>query len=548
MFVTVLVLLTCLCGTSRACDVSIPDRIVAEGAGFRADLVRNRSVWAGKGVAVSFVKVARGLEAVVSAPQVSLETVRLYWRTDFKANDRLLTDRDPGYWTNLVGQVQAPWFFLIDHGNRTEGWGVMTQPNAMVCWQVSPGCAEAVLDVRAGGRGVLLGARPLSAAVFVRSSGAEGMSAFETGRSFCRQMCPMPRLPAEPVYGYNDWYCAYGANTATNFLADAACVVEMSKGLKTRPFVVMDDGWQCVSPPVIMRQTGKDESGRGPWVQAGDAFGMEMREFSKRISALGAKPGLWYRALRAWDEAPAAWKRLDDGDYFDPTVPAVLQAIRSDVMRFRDWGFKMMKADYLSYDFGLDFPVFVKDYSRWASSRVRFRDESRTTAEVILSVYRTIREAAGDGMTLIGCNAVNHLAPGIFEIQRTGLDTSGTSWAKTVQCGVNAIGMRNIMNGTFYCADPDCIGLARADAIPWSSNRLWLDLIVRSGSPLFVSWHRSLMTPEVSRALSEAFAKVSRGVPPGEPLDWQVERVPRHWRFADGEVEYDWFGQTENRK
>lgn len=536
------VLMTVVCWSAQASDIPLPDRIFAEGPGPHVELVRHQSVWTGAGVTVSLVDVGKGTKVVVSAPKIALQTVRLFWKTDFKTGDRLLTDRDPGYWTNLTGRVQAPWFFLIDRGSRTEGWGVMTQPNALVCWQVSPGCAEAVLDVRAGGQGVRLGARALEAAVLVRHEGRVGQSAYETGRSFCRQMCPSPRLPSEPVYGYNDWYCAYGANTATNFLADAACIMEMAKGLKTRPFVVMDDGWQRISPPEIMRRTGKDESGRGPWDQSGAAFGMGMKEFAGKVSELGAKPGLWYRAMRAWDESPADWRRLDDRDYFDPTVPAVRQAISNDMARFRGWGFKLVKADYLSYDFGLDFPVFVKDFAHWTSSRVRFRDESHTTAEVILSVYRTIRAAAGDGMTLIGCNAVNHLAPGIFEIQRTGLDTSGTSWSKTVNCGVNAIGMRNIMNGTFYCADPDCIGLAKAGAIPWSSNRLWLDLIVRSGSPLFVSWHRSLMTPEISRAFARAFEKVSKGVPPGEPLDWQSERVPRRWRFADGLAQYDWLG------
>ena len=57
-------------------------------------------------------------------------------------------------------------------------------------------------------------------------------------------MCPSPRLAKAPVYGYNDWYCAYGKNTAANFLADAAFIVSLVKGEKVRPYVVVDDGWQ----------------------------------------------------------------------------------------------------------------------------------------------------------------------------------------------------------------------------------------------------------------------------------------------------------------
>ena len=91
----------------------------------------------------------------------------------------------------------------------------------------------------------------------------EGERPFAAGRAFCRAMCPAPRLPSAPVYGYNDWYCAYGKNTATNFLADAAYISECAKGLAVRPYVVMDDGWQKNSPPVVGESglMGTDPSG-----------------------------------------------------------------------------------------------------------------------------------------------------------------------------------------------------------------------------------------------------------------------------------------------
>ena len=95
-------------------------------------------------------------------------------------------------------------------------------------------------------------------------------------------MCPKPKLPKAPVYGYNDWYCAYGKNTATNFLADAEYIVSCAKGCANQPYVVMDDGWQKNSPPVV------GESGRGPWDAAGANFGMEMLKIAGRHPVDGA--------------------------------------------------------------------------------------------------------------------------------------------------------------------------------------------------------------------------------------------------------------------
>ena len=159
-------------------------------------------------------------------------------------------------------------------------------------------------------------------------------------------MCPSPRLPKGPVYGYNDWYCAYGENTATNFLADAAYVTAMAKGLKERPYVVMDDGWQHNSPPMIKKKRGCFDNGCGPWDRAGATFGMDMKTFAAKVTALGAKPGLWYRPMRAWEEAPDSLKLAGDKRYFDPTVPEVKKRISEEIRCFRDWGFKLVKADF----------------------------------------------------------------------------------------------------------------------------------------------------------------------------------------------------------
>lgn len=483
---------------------------------------------------------------------VPVSTVRIEWKKAWVAGTRFLNDA----WERSSGDIRwrpidqgkdaadkegiSPWYFLVTDGERTDGYGVMVQPNALVCWKVFPSGYALELDVTAGGRPVRLGGRTLEACKIVTRMGMDGESSFESGRAFCRMMCPTSRLAKTPVYGYNDWYCAYGKQTATNFLSDAAFVCALADGLSNRPYVVMDDGWQVNSPPAVKayNNNGAGSSGYGPWERSGAAFGMEMGEFAAKVKALGAKPGLWYRPYRAWPGAREELVARNGDRCYDPTLPEVKRMIFEDVSRFRRWGFDLVKIDYLTkdlcgmYGWSMGDRVFHTD-KKWA-------DDSRTTAEVLLDLHRTMRDAAGDDMVIIGCNALNHLVAGIFELQRTGGDTSGWKWAQTRQNGVNTLAMRAIQDRIFFAVDADCAGLARVGVVPWTKNRQWIDLLGRSGTPFFISWKRELATPEVEVALKRAFAAASAERRVAEPLDWMANAFPCVWRFADGQAVYDW--------
>lgn len=518
-----------------------PFEVEAKGRGFCEKLVQTGSKWIGANAMVELVPSQEGAKVCVSAPNAQLEEIRIRWRDSIGEGDKVFLDTFSGSWRSLGKGGESMWYFLHDNGVRTDGWGVKTRPAAFVCWKVRKDVVEGVFDMRAGGRPLRLGSRVLEAATVIRREGLPGETAFTAGRAFARLMCPSPRLVREPVYGYNDWYCAYGANTATNFLADAKYVSSLAKGLRARPYAVIDDGWQENSPPEIKRKTGVFDSGCGPWEKEGDKFGMDMKTFAGKISALGAKPGLWYRPLRAWEGSADGMRCSSDRRFFDPTDPEVIKRIEGDIARFRDWGFKLVKVDYLTYDLIRDYMHNIADFTRIADESVQWRDDARTTAEVIGDLYAAIRKAAGDGVVIIGCNAIGHLAAGVFEIQRTGRDTSGWSWDKTAECGVNAIGRRGFLDRIFYAADPDCVGLAEAGAIPWERNSDWLELISRAKAPLFISWKRSLATDVVRAAFRRAFERVTSPGAVGEPLDWQSEALPRRWKFADGEREFDWY-------
>lgn len=478
-------------------DWGRPDDVMTEGA---------------PSAQVAFVPGDGGLRVRISSAE-PLTFVRLVWRRTFASDARFFG----GDWERTYGATgwmgredlrPMPWYFLVEEGGVTSGCGVKVQPGAFAAWVVSSGRVELVLDCRAGSDPVTLGARTLEACTLVTRRGRRGETPFRAAQAFCRVMCERPRLPKAPVYGYNDWYCAYGQNTATNFLADATAVLSLAKGLENRPFAVCDDGWQDADD----------------WRGVNARWGLDMDRVAARLKAADIRPGLWYRPLKHFAD--------------DPTRPAVVETVRGDIAAFRRWGYELLKIDFITYDWNRTWnPQGVSPVTR---DDIHWQDCTRTTAETVRGLYRAFREAAGDDVVIIGCNALDHLAAGLFEIQRTGDDTSGCDWSLTARCGPNALGMRAHHHGTFYAQDGDCVGLSFAGAIGWEQNRQWIDLLARSGGAFFVSWERALLDAPVRGALAAAFARASRPQPAAEACDWQERTAPVRWN-CDGETNaYNW--------
>lgn len=521
-----------------------PTNVVVVSGCERIVLARSGQKWSAAGVEVEF---AADGGILVRAPGRAVSTVDVMFDLSFPddAGVRVYRDAwertygDSGWYAVKKWNKDHPWYMLVKHDGVTDGIGIAVQPAVFASWLPRPHGTRLHLDLRAGADGVELGGRTLEACRVVTRKGRKDENSFAAGRAFAKLMCPHPRLPQEPVYGYNDWYCAYGENTATNFLADAAFIAECAKNLGARPYVVMDDGWQQMSPPEIQRRTGKRESGRGPWSESAVQFGMPMKEFTAAVAALGAKPGLWYRPFRAWDGTPDSELVENDRRFFDPTLPSMEARIREDIGRFRSWGMKLVKIDYIAFDLVLAWGRSMTDTPFVTPPKWRHHD--RTGAEVVRDLYRSMREAAGDDMVIIGCNAFNHFAAGLFEVQRTGDDTSGREWARTERMGVNTLAMRAHQDGAFFSVDADCAGLVSRGAVPWAKNRQWIDLLGRSGTAVFVSWFRDLADDEVRRTIGCAYACAAARTGVGEPLDWQETLTPCRWRFADGtEKTYDW--------
>lgn len=102
------------------------------------------------------------------------------------------------------------------------------------------------------------------------------------------------------------------------------------------------------------------------------------------------------------------------------------------------------------------------------------------------------------------------------------------------------LAFRAPQHDTFFAVDADCAGLTAAEQIPWKYNGQWLDLLARSGTPLFVSYKLGALTPEQEQEVAGALARAAKVQPVAEPQDWMETELPKTWKFSDGTKSYDW--------
>lgn len=514
--------------------VRVPDLVTVDTASGMQRLTSGAAGnWQGTtGLSVVTREMPGALRIELTSPGVGVRRLHLRWRGRMDTTRLVLGDAwERGYgdleWRGLAPDRAMPWYVATWDGAITHAYGVRTGAKAMCFWQVDAGGISLFADVRAGAQPLMLGDRTLSVCDVVSRAGRARESAFAALHAFCRQMCAKPRLPAQPVYGSNDWYYAYGRNSAATFYRDAERIVELSPTSNNRPFAVLDDGWQP--------GRGSDKAGAGTWDHANEKF-PDLPGLIAQVKRVGARPGAWYRPLEAPASAPATWRLARDAKALDPTVPEVREKISADISRMREWGFDLIKHDYSTFDlfgrWGFEMGTsLTKNGWTFASG------PNRTTAEVIDSLYGDIRAAARDAL-IIGCNTVSHLSAGHFEMCRVGDDTSGTEWSRTWKMGVNSLAFRGVQQGAFYTADADCAGVTTS--LPWALNRQWLDLLARSGTMLFVSLAPDALGAEQKADLKRAMAMASVPQPIAEPLDWQRTNSPEHWRLMGMDRTYEW--------
>jgi alpha-galactosidase len=478
------------------------------------------------------IKANGNAQAVyIQSPVAELQAVKFAWKYQTTGYSKVLGD----HWERTYGDLawkapeadtKNPWYVLLHDDKQTACFGVKTGGNTLCWWEVKPGAIALYLDTHSGGVGVKLGQRTLHAADIVTGMSKGGQTPYATLTDFCTIMCTKPRLPKQPVYGINDWYVVYGKNSYQTIKEQTAAMAELVTDTNNRPFSVIDDGWQQADDFSIVNDKFKD-----------------MHKMADEVKSHGMRPGLWTRPLIARKDdskgllAPkiAGRSQQDDELILDPTIPENLARVKRNITLYKQWGYNMVKHDYSTWDIFGRWGIQMKD--SFTVPNWKFQDQTKTNAEIINTLYHTIREAAGD-MYIIGCNTMSHLSAGVFELNRIGDDTSGKEWARTKKMGVNTLGFRLPQNNTFYAADGDCVGLTKD--VAWDKNKQWLQLLAESGSPLFISAELDILNGEKKAAIKQAFANAAKVQHNGEPLDWLTNPFPQKWNLNGKEVTFNW--------
>lgn len=476
-----------------------------------------------------------GNDIYITAEEVSF--VKITWEANFSKTSVVLGDA----WERSYGDLcfkpisnvcHMPWYFAVSSEDGAFYCGVKTLPNAFCSWNVTENEITLELDLRCGGKPVRLSGRKLFAASVVKMSSEK--YSFEQMKKFCGMMCDNPMLPVKPLYGGNDWYCCYGDNSERTVLLQTERISECSNSKENRPFMVIDDGWQRLHNGQVLELGGYNG---GPWDACNGKFS-SMAETARKIKELNVRPGIWYRPLITMESFDDAMYIKRDGGLkvIDPSVDFVINKVKEDVSRIREWGFELIKHDFTTYDlfgkWGFQMAPYIAE-GDWS-----FADRTRTSAEIVKALYAAIKEAAGD-MLIIGCNTVSHLCAGLAHMQRTGDDTSGIDFNRTLKNGVNTLAFRGAQHEKFYAVDADCVGIT--DKIPWKQNDEWLRLIAQSGTALFVSIDENAYNSEIKAALTKAFDIAAKGTQGLSPIGACTEVTPNVWVDAQGnKVQFNW--------
>lgn len=482
------------------------------------------------------------LAIFLTAQTSKVKWIKLRWNNlNWDKNVRFLGDAwERGYgdmeWKGMNPNRFMPWYFCAKSEAKSVCYGVKVRPSAMCFWQVDSLGMTLFLDVRCGGSGVNLKGRVIKLADVIACE-MRDCTSFEAMQEFCGQMCEDPILPKYPVYGSNNWYYAYGKSSESEILADCDYILNLTKDIENKPYMVIDDCWQ--------EHHRLNEYNGGPWTKGNEKF-PDMKDLADKLVQKGVRPGIWVRLLLNEDENIKNEWRLSHNNCIDPTNPEALNYIKEDIKRICNWGYTLIKHDFSTFDlfgkWGFQMSPLVTD-DGW-----HFYDDSLTSAEVVKLLYKAILDAsveASNGEALIlGCNTIGHLGAGYMHINRTGDDTSGVDWERTRFMGVNTLAFRLPQHGKFYEIDADCVGID--GGISWSMNKQWADVLAQSGTPLFISVRPNILDETEKQELHEILKVASKQEHHVIPVDWEETTCPEHWQDKDHDIDckYQWFEET----
>jgi len=347
-----------------------------------------------------------------------------------------------------------------------------------------------------------------------------------------------PLEDRHPPTGWCSWYRYFEEIDQEIIQSNLESAVELQE--------ITADSGQVIPMDVFLIDDGF-EARVGDWFEFDSGFPNGVAPLAHAIRDSGFKPGLWLapfiahsrsklaRKHRGWllqnrfglpVNAGFGWHNFNKA--LDLTHPGALEYV-CDVVRSasRDWGYLYLKLDYL-YAAGI---------------KGRFRDRTRTRAQVLRMGLGAIRQAVGPGVTLLGCGVPLGSAIGLFDAVRIGADI-GPSWEPRLplvntqlRAEPNLPSARNVLGNSisrsglhqrWWINDPDCLLLGTDTDLTLAENQSLATMIAITGGSLFLSEDLSRVPEERLRIAQQLYPLIGKRP---RVMDWFDHSMPHLLRL-----------------
>lgn len=393
------------------------------------------------------------------------------------------------------------------------------------------------------------------------SAGDDPLAVMETLAAHAAATLSARHWSGAPVVGWESWYHFGLFVGADDVLANARFLRERYRDRPEFDLVQIDDGWQRTY---------------GAW-WPNERFPDDLGALVDELRGIGCRAGLWIAPFRVQPDAPGVatehpeWclRGSDDRPFYearnntwalDASNPDALEWIHEMGRSVREWGFEMVKVDFL-YLAALD--------------TVR-HDRRVTGIEALTRGLDVLVDGLGDDVYVLGCgmpmlpavgrchgNRVGHDLAMPRAMQAIGhpLEEEWTGFAG-VRAQARNVAARWAQAGRWYDADPEVVmawGADGSDAAgyPVEVARVLATMAAVTGGPFLLADDLPSLTDEERAVLEHPGLLDLVGVGPFRPIDLfarsdstdvaehafsQGDGIPSHWVAVDrGRSVHSWF-------
>ena len=355
--------------------------------------------------------------------------------------------------------------------------------------------------------------------------------------AYADAMAKLYHVKVKPVpSGYMTWYHARALDEKRMPVLAAWC----AKNLKPYgfDFLQIDDGWQ------VSRRDFTAHDPKGPYPGG-------MKPTAEAIRKQGFMAGIWVTPF-GWDHKRPAFAghrdwfvRREDGsvyavkwggDSLDMTNPEARKFLHGAIDRIANrWGYNFFKLDALWAGVATKLLYPNPAYRPDGIGDAVFHDPTMSNVHAFREGLKTVRDAAGPDVYLLGCTASQNMrtlggSVGLVDGMRVGVD-SGRKWPGILANAKVATAVY-YLHGRVWHNDPDVLYLDKSFSL--EQVRLWASWLAISGQVYMVSdW-----LPDVP---ADRLDVIRRTIPNhnlrSRPVDLFETHPARIWHLTKGEGE-----------